>query len=226
MPGYIEELVNQQVLRSELAKQRNLQEGKHCKNCVVTISRRMGSGARVIAEKLAQETGWSLWDRELVDAIAQDAHVSRQLVDAFDEKTISEIDLLVRAALGSYQMDGFVYAKHLTRAVASIAKLGNAIILGRGANFLLPDALNIRIDAPDQQRISNMMKYEGLTRDRAEIRIRESDREREHIIKTIFGKHPSDIAYNDLTISIQQFSNDDAVELIMKAIKLRFAPKE
>ena len=57
-------------------------------------------------------------------------------------------------------MSGFIYIRHLTKAVAVIAKLGNAIILGRGANFLLPEALNVRIDASDEHRIQNMMSYE------------------------------------------------------------------
>lgn len=221
MPKYIEELVSQQVRRSELARQRRVDTGLSCETSVVTISRRMGSGARVVAAKLSQEIGWSLWDKELLEAIAEDADVSRKVVEAFDEKTISEIELFARAAMGDHVMGGFIYARHLARAVAAIAKLGNAIILGRGASFLLPGALKVRIDASDERRVRNMMEYEGLTQAEAEVKLRESDRERHRYLVNAFGRERVASAVYDLTIWMDSFSTDDAVKIVKAAIEAR-----
>jgi cytidylate kinase len=218
MPRYIEELVSQQVRRSELARQRRLESGEICPHPVITISRRMGSGARIVAQKLACNLGWSLWDKELIDAIAEDAAVSRRVVESLDEKTLSEIEVLARTALGNREMGAFLYKKHLARSVASIAKLGNAIILGRGANFILPDALSIRIDTSDDRRILNMMSYENLAREDAEAKIRESDREREHFLESTFGKELVHAVHYDLSIWMDRFGTDDAVEIIKDAI--------
>jgi len=225
MARYIEELVSRQVRRSEITRQRRAEEGVPCTHPVITISRRMGSGARIVAEKLAQDLGWSLWDKELIDAIAQDAVVSRKVVEAFDEHTISEIELFARAALGDHEMGDFIYARHLAKAVAAIAKLGNAIILGRGANILLPSALNIRIDASDKIRIENMIKYENLTREQAEAKIHQSDRDREHFLLNTFSREKVARARFDLTIWMDEFTNDDAVEIIKTAVKLKCAHK-
>ena len=142
----------------------------------------------MIAGKLARDLGWSLWDKELLDAIAADAAVSRRVVEAFDEKTISEIELFARGALGDSDIAGFLYPRHLAHALSAIAKLGNAIILGRGANFILPHTLNVRIDASDECRIRNMMSYENYTHEQAEAKIHESDREREHFLDKVFGR--------------------------------------
>ncbi len=221
MARYIEELVSQQVRRSELARRKEIESGQPCDNSVVTISRRMGSGARIIAGKLARDLGWSLWDRELLDAIAADADVSRKVVEAFDEKTISEIELFARGALGDYDMAGFLYPLHLARALGAIDKLGNAIILGRGANFILRHTLNVRIDACDERRIQNMMGYESYTREQAEAKIHESDREREHFIDKVFGRERAMLFHYDLTIWMDDFTPDDAVEIIKTAIKAR-----
>lgn len=220
MPKYIEQLVDQQVRRSELARLKRLEEGEVCPRPVVTISRGMGSGARIIAQKLANDLGWSLWDKELIDAIASDADVSRRVVEALDEKTISDIETLLRAILGDKEMGEFLYKKHLVRAVASIAKLGNAIILGRGANFVLPDALSIRIDASDERRILNMMSYENLCRAEAKAKIRESDKAREHFLISTFGKERVQAVHYDLSIWMDRFSTDAAVELIKDAISI------
>ncbi|MCE5322009.1 cytidylate kinase-like family protein [bacterium] len=221
MPKYIEELVNQQVSRSELARRRLQDSGTVCHHPVITISRGMGSGARIIAEKLAHDLGWSLWDKELLDAMAEDASVSRRVVEEFDEHTKSEIELFARAALGDHEVGGFIYIKHLAHAVAAIARLGNAIILGRGANLLLPKALNIRIDASFDRRIANMMTYEDLTREQADAKIRQSDRDREHFIEKAFGREKVESAHYDLSIWMDEFTNDDAIEIIKVALKAR-----
>lgn len=219
MPKYTEEIVNNQLRRSELARRKQEEVGKPCPHPVVTISRRMGSGARVIAAKLAEELGWSLWDKDLIDAIAQDADISRKVVESFDEKTISELELFARGALGDYESSGFLYPVHLARAIGAIAKLGNAIILGRGANFVLPKALSVRIDASDEVRIRNMMSYENLTHEEATRKIHESDREREHFIARVFGRERVEHSHYDLTIWMDEFTNDDAVAIIKTALE-------
>lgn len=216
MARYIEEIVSQQVKRSELARKKDRESGAAAKP-VITISRRMGSGAKLVAEQLAQDLGWSLWGKELIEAMAEDAEVSRRVVEAFDEHAVSDIESFVRSVLGDYEMGGFMYARHLAKAVGAIAKLGNAIILGRGANFLLPKALNIRIDASDEHRIHNMVTYEGLTREQAEAKIRQSDRERGEFLISTFGKERVHHARYDLTICMDEFRPTDAVEII-KAI--------
>lgn len=222
MPRYIEQMVSQQVRRSELARRRDAENGHPpCETSVVTISRRMGSGARVVAQSLADKLGWSLWDKELLDAMAEHAQVSERVVQAFDEHTISEIELFTRGLFGEQEMAGFIYPRQLARAVKTISKLGNVIILGRGANFILPDALKVRIDASDEYRIRNMMEYEGLTRDEATAKLHASDRDRRHFLTTVFGKERVEHAVFDLTIWMDRFTNDDAVEIILAAVKAK-----
>lgn len=221
MPKHIEDLVIQQVRRSELAHQAAAESGEPCRHSVVTISRRMGSGARIVANKLAHELGWSLWDRELLDAIAQDGNVSRRVVEAFDERVMSGIDVIIRDMLGDHEMGAFLYPRHLAHAVAVVASLGNAIVLGRGANFLLPDALSVRIDAPDELRIRNMMSYEGLNREAAVAKLRESDRERECFLYRMFGRSKVQNTPYDLSVWMHKFNTDDAVEIVRSAIQRR-----
>ena len=221
MPKYIEELVSRQVHRSQLARQKEAEQGKDLCGMVVAISRSMGSGARIIAGVLANDLGWSLWDKDLMDAIAKDAAVSRKVVEKFDEHTISEIELLARAALGDHEMGDFLYSRHLARAITAIGKLGNAIILGRGASLILPDALSIRIDASFDVRVGNMMSFENLTHDQAAAKIRQSDRDREHFLESTFGRDRVHSAHYDLTIWMDRFTNDDAVQIIKTAIEAR-----
>ena len=219
MVRYIEELVSQQVQKSVMANKKERANGEKCATPIITISRRMGSGARIIAAKLSEVTGWSMWGRELLDEIAQDANVSKKVVEAFDEKTISEITLFAHAALGNTEMGNFIYAKHLTNAIVALSKLGNAVIMGRGANFLIPDALHVRIDASDEVRIQNMMKFENMDRHEAEKRLKQSDMERQLFLEKMFGKKRVQEFKYDLIINMDHFTNDDAVAIILKAME-------
>lgn len=221
MSKYIEELVAQQVRRAEIARSSKGTAVTYCPGLVVTISRGMGTGARVIAQKLADDLRWSLWDKELIEAIAQDASVSRRVVEAFDEHSISEIELLARAALGDHEMGDFIYARHLARAVTSIAKLGNAIILGRGANFILPDALTIRFEASFDYRVRNMIAFEDMSEETAIHKIRQSDRDREHFLERTFGKEKVHNVHYDLIIRMDKFENEDVADMIKVAVKAR-----
>ena len=222
MPKTIEQLINRQIRKSEAARERAVEAGKACVNPVITISRGMGSGARIVAQKLADDLGWSLWDRELLDAITRDAHVSRRVVEAFDEKGYSELERVVRSVLGDHEMGDFLYAKHLVKVVAAISKLGNAIILGRGANFVLPKALNIRIDDSFDRRVKNMMSFENLSEDEAIAKVRRSDRERRRFLNQLFGKERVRNARYDLSIWMDEFDTDGAVEIIKAAIKAKY----
>ena len=225
MARYVEELVSQQVQRSEIARKREEEAGQVCGTPVVTISRGMGSGARIVARKLADDLHWSLWDKEIMEAMAEDGDVSQRVLEAFDEKAVSEIELFARGALGDHEMSGFMYARRLARAVASIARLGNAIILGRGANYLLPEALNVRIDASDEVRIQNMINYESMTRQEAEKKIHASDKERQSFAVRTFGKQRVAAFKYDLRIWMDDFSPSDAAEIIKAAIKMKCKPR-
>lgn len=218
MPKHLEELVTQQIRRSEAAHEKIKGNGEICTCPIITISRSMGSGARIIAGKLAEDLDWSLWDKDLLEAIAENAHVSNEIAESFDEHKRSEIEIFVRNFLGEYEQGGFIYIKHLAKAVASVAKLGNAIILGRGANVLLPSALNVRIDASEEIRVRNMVRYENITTEQAIKKIRQSDIEREKFMVHTFGKERAAKAHYDLSIWMDEFSNDDAVHIIKAAI--------
>lgn len=224
MPKYIEQLVSEQLRRTELAARARAEEAPLAEGVspVITISRQLGSGGRKIAERLVSVLEWSLWDKELVNAIARNASVRRQIVESFDERTISEIELLTRSIMGEHDLGGFLYYRHLARAVMSIGRLGNAIILGRGANFLLKDALNVRIHASLERRIENLMRFEGWTRQRAEQAIRRSDRERSVFTKRMYGEDAADCSHYDLVVKTDELDIEGAVRTILTALRFKF----
>ena len=55
---------------------------------VVTIAGEYGSGAGVIARKIAERLRWNLLDRTLIVAVARTAGVSVETVERYDERSI------------------------------------------------------------------------------------------------------------------------------------------
>ncbi len=222
------DLVDRQVQKSILAQSQCQEEGgpagKAALSCrVITISRELGSGGRRVAEELANTLHLSLWDRELVERIAEDADVADHLVHHFDEHVVSEIEVLVRHLAGEPRIGGFQYKRHLARTILQIARIGNAIILGRGGNFILPHALNVRIIATRELRIHNLMQFEGLSRRDAEQAIEESDRERAEFTRRLWGRKWDDPLCYDLTLRMDEMTNADAAAVVATAFNRRFA---
>jgi cytidylate kinase len=217
-PRTLQELVNEQVGRAEAARKTPLGGTDVPVPLVVTVSREMGSGAQLIARQLAEDLGWSLWGQELLDAMAESGKVGLDVVEAFDEKHVGQVERLFHSVFGVSDMAEFSYARQLYRAVVGIARLGNAVILGRGANFMLPDALTVRITASMEHRVENMMRFEHLGHDEAVAKLRRSDGERRQFLITLFGKKTVESSVYDLQINLDHLDLRSATEMVKAAV--------
>jgi len=56
------------------------------KNYVITIGRQLGSGGRLIGEKLAAQLGISFYDKELIQIAAQESGLGKEYFEQADEK--------------------------------------------------------------------------------------------------------------------------------------------
>jgi len=216
-------MVAEQIRRSQIARRAAAieEQRREAPGCtIVTISRGLGTGGTEIAHVVAERLGWSLWDKKLVEAIAEDAHVRTRVVEHFDEKTVSAIETLAHALAGDYEVGNFLYRRHLARALLSIAQVGHAVILGRGAQYLLRDALHVRVLASWDFRVRRLMD-EGMTREQAEEEIRRTDRERAAFVRQLFDKDIDDPTDYDLVIKTDSFGIQGAADVILAAIGVR-----
>jgi cytidylate kinase len=104
---------------------------------------------------------------------------------ALDERAKGHVDALLEGL--STGVDTYQYDFLLPKAILTIAQ-HDAIIVGRAAHLFLPDALRVRVVAPLEARVSNLVKYDSLTADGAQSRIALSDAEREAFVKRLRGR--------------------------------------
>jgi len=192
---------------------------------VITISRLLASGGRDIAVRLNKILGWELWDREIVDEIATNANVHRKMVELLDERHQTEIEAILRAFSKEKTIDRYVYRRHLVETIFTIAQRGKAIILGRGANFILNCTrctLAVRIVASMESRINRLMQRENISEDEAKRKILRSDRQRRDFVKKMFRLDINDPIHYDLTINTDYIGIEEATDVIITALRAKF----
>ena len=167
---------------------------------LVTIEREYGCGAAAIAAQLAEHLGWKLWDQLLTEEIARLAKVDHSAVRRCDERMDSRLHRLARsfwrgsyernsAALGSQMFDADCMMEMMQETMNKIGQEGNAVIVGRGAPYLLrenPDAFHVFLYAPRSEKIRRTMA-EGHSEEEAAEQVDSVDRERIAYVKHYFN---------------------------------------
>jgi len=188
---------------------------------VITLSRELGSGGNEVAQLLQEQLDWHLWDRQLVEEIARSAQVRTSVVESLDERRRSEILDILHELLGD-RLGPVGYRRHLAQIILTVALHGSAIIVGRGANWLLPNALNVRIVAPLAQRVARVAAREAISEEEARRRYLESDRERAESVRALFGRSIDDLMGYDLVINTSCVAPAGAAAIIIAAVKEHF----
>jgi len=173
---------------------------------IITISRLTGSGGREIATATAEALKFQFIDRKAMDAV-----IDQQ----FPVRT---------EQLSRLKKDRKVYDEMVRSAIAEIAAIHNVVILGSGGQFLfsrVAASLHVQIVAPLPYRIARVMRTARVDRARAEEIIGERDREKEIFLNTLYGRDWRDPAHYDIVLNIDHFSNDVAVEIIVKAAQAK-----
>lgn len=191
----------------------------------ITISREVGSLGRELAERLAERTSWQVFDKELVEYIAGHAHVRKEMVEIFDHKTQSELDTWIVTLLTRHALSSDKYFKHLVTTILSIGQHGHAIILGRGANFIIPDhrALKIKLVAPEPRRIQNVMQDQRINEEEALKFIKQADRERAAFMRRFFHQEQDLPTDYDLVLNSGKLPLEQITEIVMHALHAKFA---
>jgi len=186
----------------------------------IALSRDYGSGGVKVAKRLEERLGWKMYDQELVDFIATEANVRREVAASFDEKAQNEIEAMIRRAFDRKALDPDHYLKHLATVILTIAKHGRAVFVGRGARFLLPPehGLRVKIAAPFEKRVENIMRMEGIDREQAKRLVQQRHEERHGFIQQYFRRDPDDPDYLDLMINTAFLSIEAATELCIQAL--------
>jgi cytidylate kinase len=189
---------------------------------ILTVEREYGSGGGEIAQLLAKELGWKLWDQDLTEEIARLANCPKAVVEVREERTDPLYYRLFKSFLrGSYEgslnahklnvVDSESILKITERVVQHVAKTGNSVIVGRGSQHFLrnrQDTLRVFLYASREEKVRRLLAR-GKTEKDAQQLVDTVDRERVEFIQKYFHvEWPDRTAYHTM---INTTSGDECV---------------
>lgn len=216
------QIIEQHVKKWEYEKSIS-KEKKEVPVPVVTISREPGSGGRIIAEKLAEKLEFDLFQQEVVHDMAKDADISVRFLEILDERALTTLDNWIASLVDKRYLWPDKYLHHLMKVIAAIGKHGASVIVGRGANFILPPEIriSIRIIAPFEFRCRHVADEFGLSMDEAGRRITKTESTRRSFIRKYFNTSIADTNNYDMLINTGFMSIDEVVHIMAELVKKR-----
>jgi len=197
------------------------EEEGHGPGLTIAVSRQPGSRGATIARQVGEMLGWSVYDRELLQQIAEQTGVRVKMLESMDERHGSWLRDSVESFLSLSRANDTLYLHHLIETIASLAAHGKCVIVGRGAAQFLPPAttLRVRIVGERNDRIEHFGKELGLSKEVATQQADQMERERVRFVREHFNKDPSDPMAHDLVLNSSRFSNEECAAMIAEAAR-------
>jgi len=189
----------------------------------LTVSREAGSRGAEVAEKVGARLGWAVLDKELVNGLSDELKLEPRLLQLMDETRSDWFSETLLNLFNSRLVLQHSYVSLVGKVVALAASEGKVVIVGRGANLILPPegGLRIRVIAPREFRVAMTARVEGIDERSAAKRIDEVDDNRREFVRRHFRCDATESTHYDLVVNTGAFGIDGAVDVIAHAIELK-----
>lgn len=199
------------------------------KRIVITVTSEAGSGGRIIAKILGIKLKIPVYDKELVDLIAQEGGFTKRFVQAHNE-------ILYRSTAEAFIQNNFsvenFHSKSYTRlyeaqerVISKLAERQNCIIVGHCSNFILKDnknVMNILITADMKNRITYISEKYGLNRHDSQKKIRRQDHNTWEFYLHFTNQDWKDSGNYHLCLNSSLFGYEETADIIEDIVKKNY----
>jgi hypothetical protein len=189
----------------------------------VAISREAGARGGTIARKIGELLGWQVFDQDTLDYLMQN--------DSAREQLLADVPGAARAWADTHyarlQRDQKLVADPETagmiKLLLAVAARGDAVIVGRGAGFLLPSesTVHVRVIAPFERRVAYFAQWLRLTREEAADEVRTRDERRAEYLTRTLGRNLADPTGYDLIVNADRLGIESGAQFIAWAIRTK-----
>jgi len=219
--GSKEQGVIQSLLNAEVIFQRH-RPGEPVQPPVVTLSRDHGAGGAEVARLLGQRLRVEVYDRQILDSIAEHAKVDTELMAQLDEKVAEhKSSAWIRSLFTNNTAFPESYRHHLVNVVLGICNTGG-IIMGRGAHVILTTrpVFRVRLTGSLERCVERVAARRQLAPEQAREEVERTNKERGEFLWEMFHRRLNDPTLFDLIINTDNFPNLEAVtDLILVAMQ-------
>jgi hypothetical protein len=205
------------------------QKAKLSRAPVVTISRLAGAGGVTVGEKLAaylqrhdprKACPWTVFDKNLVSTVLEDHHFSQRLAEFMPEDKLSAIRDAIEEILGLHP-PSWTLVEKMAQTILHLAEMGNAIIIGRGANIVIgpvPNAFHVRLVGSFEKRQKHIQEHYHFSPAEACAYIKQTDRGRRRYVRRCFDKDIEDPMLNHMVLNTDWLTLEQAAAIIGDAV--------
>jgi cytidylate kinase len=183
---------------------------------MITISRQYGAGGSELARMLAGRFGFRVIDNELLAMAAAQGGMDLVKIERVYEQRPSFQDLRV------YKERSEKYVTAVNEVLEQLAREGQVIVVGRGANLALlhhPNVFNLRIVADFGARVQRVQQREGLDQTAARRKITDADYAREAYYRYLYNVQPDDPLVYDLILNTSRVTLEEAAAMVAAAFE-------
>jgi cytidylate kinase len=195
---------------------------------VITISRQYGAGGKTLGGMIAEEFGYTFADADIVQQLAKEANVSTNWVEAFEKEAGSRLSRMISSMVSQRWIDrvlanerGYldekIYLDYLVLIIARMADEGDAVILGRGSQYILkdhPDAYHILLIDDLENRIKFLKKHYNYSPRKARQVVGYEDKRRLSLYRRLGKKDYDSPSLYHLVLNMGRLNLEGAVKLV------------
>jgi cytidylate kinase len=200
---------------------------------VITISRQFGAGGKTLGKMIADELGYTFADSDVIQKIAEAANVSPHWVETVEREAGGKFSRIITKMVSKSLVDrvlagerGYIdekiYLDYLVVIIAQMAEEGDAVILGRGSQYILddhPDAYHILLINTFDNRVQFMMENYDLSNRRATHVVNGEEKRRMNLYNKLGKTDYDDSALYHLVLNMDRISLEHAKKLVLALIR-------
>lgn len=202
-------------------------------NTIITIGRQFGSAGREIGQKIAEDLGIKLYDKEMLARAAKESGICEEIFETHDEKPTNSF--LYSLVMDTYSMgySGNTYTDMPINhkvflaqfdAIKKIADEGPCILVGRCADYALEsynNVVSVFIHADLDSRIRRIARIYDLPDNKAKDMILKTDKKRASYYNYYTNKKWSDAESYELCLNSGELGVNGTAEVIEQYIALK-----
>jgi cytidylate kinase len=193
----------------------------------VTISREAGAGGHTIGQRLAEilneqptSMPWTVFDKQLVNIVIKEHNLPKEVSKYMTEAGVNAFADFVADLVGLHPASD-VFIRKTNETILAIASMGNAVIIGRGANYVtrnVPGGVHVRLVASKVTRLRRLREYYELSQKQAAEKLKQIDEDRAEYVRDAMGKDVANVLGYDVVINTTHIGYDAAARLIAAQI--------
>jgi len=199
---------------------------------VITISRQFGAGGRTLGKMIAKELGYTFADQQIIQKISETANVSPHWVESIEKEAGTRLTKIIDRMVSMRWIDrvlkeerGYIdeeiYLDYLVVIISQVAEEGNAVIIGRGSQYILndhPDARHILLVDEVENRVKFMMENYDLSRKEAEKVVFKEDKRRLSFYGKLGKTDFDNPGLYHLVLNMDRLNMEKALQLVLQMV--------